>query len=90
MDKLQLMRDEIDAIDERIIALLASRFQVTEKVGFYKAENALAATDLNREEAQFAKFRQLALQHDLDEKLVENLYKQIIETVVSRHKRMIN
>ncbi len=90
MDKLAEMREEIDALDKQIIILLGQRFQITEKVGLYKAESALAATDSDREKEQFERFRQLAKEYEVDELLIEKLYKLIIENVVSKHKKMIN
>jgi chorismate mutase len=88
MDKLTEMREEIDALDKQVIALLGKRFQVTEKVGMYKAETALAATDSNREIMQFEKFRQLARQFDIDESLVESLFKLIIANVVAKYRKV--
>ena len=90
MDKLTDMRKEIDALDHQIIALLGKRFQVTERVGILKAESALAATDSERESAQYKKYKQLANQFDIDEALVESLFALVIENVVARHKKMIN
>ncbi|MCJ8336898.1 MAG: chorismate mutase [Pseudomonadales bacterium] len=90
MDELTGMRDEIDSIDRNIITLLGQRFQMTEKIGRYKAENALAATDLVREASQFKQLKRLATELQLEESLVEKIYKCIIDEVVANHKRMIN
>ncbi len=90
MDKLADIRKEIDALDQQIIALLGKRFQITEMVGILKAENALAATDSERESIQYKRYRQLANQFDVDEALVESLFALVIENVVAKHKKMIN
>ncbi|OUS36183.1 hypothetical protein A9R01_06065 ['Osedax' symbiont bacterium Rs2_46_30_T18] len=90
MDDLTGMRDEIDALDRNIISLLGRRFQMTETIGRYKAENALAATDLVREASQFAQLKRLAAEQGINESLIETIYKCIIDEVVSNHKRLIN
>jgi chorismate mutase len=45
MTKLDELRNDIDEIDQKIIALLAQRFKYTEEVGIYKAKNQLNAQD---------------------------------------------
>jgi chorismate mutase len=90
MKSLQLMRTEIDVVDKQIIALLGQRFELTERVGLYKAENALPAADLERESRQFQNYKYLATEYDISEKLVQSIFEQIIQEVITRHKKMIN
>lgn len=90
MEKLLVMRSEIDVIDKQLISLLGQRFQITERIGLYKADNALPASDVNRELDQFSQYRKLALQHDISEELVADIFKGVIEEVVLRHKQLIN
>jgi chorismate mutase len=63
MTKLDELRNDIDEIDQKIIALLAQRFKYTEEVGIYKAKNQLNAQDTNREYQQFQKIIQLSEQN---------------------------
>ncbi|MEH6444104.1 MAG: chorismate mutase [Oceanospirillaceae bacterium] len=90
MDKLVAMRSEIDVIDKQLISFLGQRFQITERIGLYKADNALPASDENRELGQFFEYRKLALQHDISEELVADIFKRVIEEVILRHKQLIN
>lgn len=90
MKNLTAMRAEIDAIDNQIIDLLGQRFELTEKVGVYKADHALPAADSDREQTQYLNYRQLAEKHGISATLVTNIFKSIIAEVISRHKRLIN
>lgn len=82
---LQTLRSEIDAIDERIIDLLARRFAVTRQVGQLKAHHALPAVDAERESAQQLRYEQLARANGLAPALVTGLFRDIIAEVVRCH-----
>ncbi|NQZ33784.1 MAG: chorismate mutase [Oceanospirillaceae bacterium] len=90
MKNLTAMRDEIDVIDAQLIALLGQRFELTERVGLYKAEHALPAADQEREQSQYHNFEMLAQQQGISKGLVTGIFKSIIDEVVTRHKRLIN
>ncbi len=90
MKNLIAMRAEIDKVDEHLVALLAQRFQLTERVGLYKAEKALQAKDLVREANQFKRYASLAKQHDLSEAMVNRVFETIIQEVILRHNHLIN
>lgn len=89
MTRLDQLRTEIDQIDQQIIALLAQRFQCTEEVGVYKAENQLHAQDPNRESQQFQKIRQLSEQNGINPEYTSEIYRRIIDIVISRHQEIV-
>lgn len=90
MDQLEALRREIDAIDERLVKLLAERFEVTRQVGLIKATRGLPPQDAIREAEIEAKVRRLAAEHHLDEGLVSDVLRAVIDRVVAEHHEIQN
>lgn len=80
-------RASIDNIDAALVYLLSERFKKTTKIGAYKAENGLPASDLGREESQIARLRQLSLDAKLDPSFSEKMLKFIVDEVIRHHER---
>jgi chorismate mutase len=89
MTNLDELRKNIDEIDQKIIALLAQRFKYTEEVGIYKAKNQLNAQDANRESQQFQRIFQLLDQNGLNPEYSSEIYRRIIDIVISRHQELV-
>jgi chorismate mutase len=89
MTKLDELRKNIDEIDQKIIALLAQRFKYTEEVGMYKAKNNLNTQDTMRESQQFQKIIQFSEQMGLNPEYSSEIYRRIIDIVISRHKELL-
>lgn len=87
-DELELLRRQIDDVDERFVDLLAERFRITRRVGHIKAERGLPAQDAEREAQIDAKVRRLAAEHDLDEGLVSDVLRAVIDRVVAEHREL--
>ena len=87
-DELARLRVEIDAVDERFVALLAERFRITRRVGRIKSELGLPPQDATREAQIDAKVRRLAKEHDLDEGLVSDVLRAVIDRVVAEHREL--
>lgn len=85
MESLDELRKSIDNIDNAIVATLAERFKVTDRVGCFKASNNLPAKDPGREAIQHARIQELSLQYGLDPKLASAILGQIIDKVVANH-----
>ncbi|MCJ0762491.1 chorismate mutase [Variovorax terrae] len=83
---LQSHREEIDALDEQIVTLLARRFAVTREVGRLKALHQLNAVDAERERQQALRYEALAGRHGLNPALVAQLFRRIIDEVVLDHR----
>ena len=72
---------------DRVKAMLAERFKVTQAVGEYKAQSGLPPADPGREDAQIARLRALAKDADLDPEFSEKFLRFIIDEVIRHHER---
>ncbi|WP_374764324.1 chorismate mutase [Yunchengibacter salinarum] len=81
-------RESIDNIDAALVFLLAERFKVTKKVGYYKREHALPPADPAREQKQIERLRQLADSANLDPEFSEKFLQFIIKEVIRHHERI--
>jgi len=82
---LTTYRESIDNLDSALIALLAERFKITQRVGQLKAAHQLPAADPSREQEQIQRLRRLAKEAKLDEGFAEKLLTFIIAEVVRHH-----
>lgn len=89
-DELDALRRDIDLVDERFVELLAERFRITRRVGRIKAERGLPPQDATREAQIDAKVRRLATEFDLDEGLVSDVLRAVIDRVVAEHQAARN
>lgn len=85
-DPLAHWRDQIDEIDGQMVALLAKRFKITTDVGRWKAQNAVAPVDPDRERKQVERLHMLANETGLSEDFLERFLRIIIDEVVSHHR----
>jgi len=88
MGSLVEMRKSIDNIDNAIMAMLAERFKITDRVGVYKAENALPAKDAAREAEQYLRMADLAERYGIAADIANNYLQTVIEAVVKNHKKI--
>ena len=79
------LREQIDSIDRELITVLAKRFDLTNMVGDYKAQQDLSAFDSVREQEQAASYRQAASMHGLNPEFVQHLFQYIRTEVVKNH-----
>lgn len=87
-DELEALRRQIDAVDERFVELLAERFRITRRVGHIKADRGLPAQDAIREAQIDEKVRRLAAEYELDEGLVSDVLRAVIDRVVAEHREL--
>ena len=87
-EQLDRYRASIDNIDAALVHLLAERFKITQAVGEYKAEVGLPAADLEREQAQVARLRALAVESGLDPVFTEKFLRFIVAEVIHHHQRL--
>lgn len=85
-DHLEVLRRQIDELDEQLLVVLAERFKVTRQVGALKAARGLPPQDATREAQIDAKVRRLAADHDLDESMVSDVLRAVIDRVVAEHR----
>lgn len=86
--QLASYRKTIDNLDAALLHILAERFRCTEQIGRLKAEQAMPATDTEREQRQMDRLRTAADELGLSQHFVENLMTLIVTTVVERHKEI--
>jgi chorismate mutase len=87
--QLEAQRKRLDELDERLVALLAERFKITDQIGLYKSEHNLAPSDPSRECRQTERIRKLAKQYGLDVKIAEKVLRTIINEAVERHRALL-
>ena len=87
-EKLAESRRSVDGLDAALVVLLAERFRITEKVGILKARAGLAPEDKDRERQMLGRYRLLAEQHRVDEKVVLDVMRRIVHQVKVRHQRL--
>jgi chorismate mutase len=85
IERLEDCRRSIDNLDSAIIALLAERFRLTEKIGRMKAKAGSEASDPQREEEQLEQFRLRATSHHLDVEVAVDIMLRIIQHAKNRH-----
>lgn len=79
MEILKDARDKIDALDERIVALLAERFRVVHEVGLIKAREGIAVVQAERAAQVRERVAALAEGQGLDGNLLRAIYTLVIE-----------
>jgi len=77
--KLETLRKKINAVDAKIIRLLAARQALTLAVGAYKKKHNLPIRHPDREAEILKKSRAMALESGLSILLVRNIFKEIFK-----------
>ncbi len=83
--ELEDCRKSIDNLDSALIAILAERFRLTEKIGKTKAAVGFEPMDPERERRQLEQFRERASSHDLNVDVAVDIMTRIIQHVRDRH-----
>lgn len=83
------LRGEIDALDERLIALLATRADYIDRAIALKQINGWPARIPQRVEEVVTKVRSSAGAKGLDPDLAENLWRQLIDWSIAREAQVI-
>jgi chorismate mutase len=85
IEQMEDYRASIDNLDTALIAILAERFRLTEKIGRTKALAGFEPMDPERERRQLERFRTLSSVHNLDVNVALDLMTRIIQHVKDRH-----
>ncbi len=80
---LSSIRDRIEAVDRKVIDLLAERLRISEEVAEAKLATASPFRDREREELLLQRLRTQAATAGLDPHLVERMYRVIMEMSVA-------
>lgn len=72
-------RTRIDAIDERLVRVLAERMALVREVAVYKKEHGVDVHQPGRMRQLFARVRELGDPKGLDPDFIEQLYRDIVD-----------
>jgi len=86
--ELAAIRLSIDNIDAALVHMLAERFKFTQKVGRLKAASGMPPSDPERERAQIARLRQIALEAQLDPAFAEKWFNFVVAEVIHHHEQL--
>ncbi len=71
-------RDELDRIDNAILALLGERGRVVAELWHQKGAAGMPTMDAERERSIFARLRAQAIQAGMDADAVERVFRQVV------------
>ena len=80
---LSALRRAIEALDARLLDLLAERMELVERVATAKLDAAWPFRDASREERMLLHLRELAAERGLDPHEVERLYRVVLDMSVA-------
>lgn len=89
-EQLQEYRKSIDNIDAALVFLLAERFRITKKVGYFKKEHNLPAGDPDREAQQIERLKELSKSAGFDPEFSQKFLSFITEEVIRHHEKIRN
>lgn len=77
--ELARLREEIDRLDRRLIALLTDRARVVQRVTEHKRRSRLPVVDRHREDAMLERIADLATQEGLDPRVAQRVLRTIVD-----------
>jgi isochorismate pyruvate lyase len=83
------LRSEIDAVDERLVKLLAERQRLVESIIAVKKRDGVAARVPARVDYVIDRARVLARAHHLDPALAEAIWTEMVEWFVAHEERTL-
>lgn len=86
---LLTLREQIDALDQAIIGLLAQRMRVVEYVALAKLDTASPLRDQTREDLVLQRLRGHAVAHALDPMAIERIYRAVMDMSVAHQESTI-
>jgi chorismate mutase len=89
-DKLESLREEIDAIDQELLEALSKRFAVVAKIGRLKASQNKPVLDEKRWEQVLAKNRNKAIRLQIPLDFFEKLFSLIHQSALKTEKEAAN
>jgi chorismate mutase/prephenate dehydrogenase len=88
-ERIDELRGDIDRINQRLLALIAERQEVSVAIGALKATHRLPLYSEEREAELLGKFREDALRMDIDPDYVEELMRVVLEHSRAAQRRNI-
>lgn len=87
---LEELRIEIDKCNNEIIGAIKKRFYVTREIGKIKKDSNLSSYDKNREDKVINNVRLLAQNSNLNEDMIEDIFRIIMKQVIIEHEELKN
>ena len=87
---LEELRIEIDKCNDNIIKALEKRFYFTREIVKLKKENNLSSYDKNRENKVINNVRVKAKSSNLNEYMIESIFRIIMKEVIVEHEELKN
>lgn len=87
---LEELRIEIDKCNNEIIGAIKKRFYVTREIGKIKKDSNLSSYDKNREDKVINNVRLLAQNSNLNEDMIEDVFRIIMKQVIIEHEELKN
>ena len=84
------LRVEIDALDARLMALMADRHALIDRAAQIKSGNGMPARIDDRVEEVVANVRSHAQGHGLDPDLYDRIWRLLIEAAIAQEERQLN
>ncbi len=88
-DQIAVLRAEIDAINKRLLSLIADRQEFSVAIGAIKAARGLPLYSEEREADLLKTFREDAVHMDLDPNYVEELMRVVLEHSRAAQRRKV-
>lgn len=88
-ERIDELRGEIDRINQRLLALIAERQDVSVAIGALKASHGLPLYSEERESELLQTFREDAVRMDIDPEYVEELMRVVLEHSRAAQRRSI-
>jgi len=79
MDQLKKLRNEVDAIDDELIALVEARIGVVKKIRDIKKRNNFNIKDNEREEALLQELIKRGESKGIDKRIIIKIWKALFE-----------
>ena len=76
---LSAIRQEIDAIDRRLVQVLAERSRLVEEVVHYKRAHGMRVVDRAREDQMIDRIAEVAREEGLDPRVAQHVLRTIID-----------
>ncbi|QQG40674.1 MAG: chorismate mutase [Candidatus Levyibacteriota bacterium] len=77
MDQLEILRKNIDQIDNDILTLLVKRFSLVKKIGVYKKNNNMLIVNKNREEEKINALIKTGNMFNMSKEFIQNIWQTI-------------
>jgi chorismate mutase len=87
--KLDILRKEIDILDDEIMNVLASRMKVARDIGKYKKENNMTILQTDRWQEILNKFVERGLQNGLTEEFITRVIKSIHDESIEQQEKVM-